>query len=81
MSIAAQKVLKSFAGGNSFHMGNISTDGKEVYSYHMLIARRNGTVIEILDVDCAPTRTTTMHIKAVLEFFKGHPTHWVESFE
>jgi len=65
----ARNVLTAFAAGCSLNEKTISTDGKELYSYAMKIARKapDGRVLA-LDV-AAPSATTSSHMRAVLAFF------------
>ena len=61
----AEKVLEAFKVGNKYSCGPISTTGQEVYSYHMLIAKRTSKGIELIEYNKAPSATTRTHVRAL----------------
>ena len=68
----AQKVLQAFAENKPKKGDSISTNGSEVFSYNMLIARTSPTGgVELLVYADAPSATTRSHIRAVEEFFSS----------
>ncbi len=78
----AEKVLQAFAKGKPCNGKTISTDGMNLYSYKMLIARTNNTNgIDLLDYSQAPSATTRSHIRAVEYFYPKGIDSRVESFE
>lgn len=66
----AQKVLQAFAENKSCNGDSIRTNGTEVYSYNMLIARTTPDGdIELLHYCDAPSATTRSHVRAIEQFF------------
>jgi hypothetical protein len=65
-----EKVLNAFRAGNVASGQTCSTDGSRVYSYNMCIAGRliDGTIV-VCPLNESPSRTTSGHIRAVIDFF------------
>jgi len=76
----AQKVLQAFNAGQAANEKTISTNGKELFSYAMLIARKNGDKVELIDYSKAPSNTTRSQVNAVRQFFPASQIVVVESF-
>lgn len=65
----ARNVLTAFAAGYPLNEKTISTDGSELYSYAMKIARKAPSG-EVFALDVAPpSATTSSHMRAVRAFF------------
>lgn len=56
-----------------------STNGEEIYSYNMLIARRKDERIQVIKKDRSPSRTTSMQVNAVMSSFPN--AEIVDSFD
>ena len=66
----AEKALKAFDAGQACRGETISTDGDNLYSYSMLIAKRFGKTVDIIAYEKAPSATTRSHIRATEVWFK-----------
>jgi hypothetical protein len=67
----AEKVLNAFEKGESCNGQTISTDGDKLYSYSMLIGKRESGRISLVEYESAPSATTRSHIRAAEQFFVG----------
>lgn len=63
-----EKVVQAFKNGRAC-AGNCSTDGTEIKSYAMVIARKYRGEIQILNRLESPSVTTTKHINQLVESF------------
>jgi hypothetical protein len=73
------KVIEGFKTGVAVQ-GDVKrtcfTDGRNIYSYNMLIAKRfsanfGGDMIVVISDEYSPSVTTTKHIRAVVSAFDG----------
>lgn len=60
--IAAFKAGKSIKGDSK---GTCWTNGEDIYSYRMKIARKWLGSVQVIDRDCGPSMTTRMQISAI----------------
>jgi hypothetical protein len=80
-----EKVIKAFTSGVSAQGDSKRTcwtDGNSIYSYNMVIAKKNPGFtshynVTVINPECAPSRTTRGQIRAILKIF---PANLVESF-
>jgi hypothetical protein len=56
------EVAEAFAAGRVGHALNLNTDGREVWSYALCIARHVGGVVHVLAHDRLPSQTTKCHV-------------------
>ena len=61
----AEKVVEAFKAGKRYYCLTMYTDGQEVYSYFMLIAKRTSKGIELIEYNKAPSATTRTHVRAL----------------
>jgi hypothetical protein len=65
------EVAEAFAAGRPGHSLNLNTDGRELWSYALCVARRVGGVVHVLAHDRlvkpsgAPSITTRQHVSAL----------------
>lgn len=78
----AEIVLKTFALGQSAESGSISTNGREVFSYKTVIARRESDgSLSVLSRKSSISHTTSTHLTAVLTMFAEQAINIVDTFD
>jgi hypothetical protein len=76
----AKVVLDAFSSGKVANKKTIRTNGTELFSYNMMIARKNGNKVEIIESSASPSKTTTIQINACVSYFPANQVVRVSSF-